>query len=63
MTGRPRCRKDAPEGGGGRSRVTPEPAPPISLGPDTRASVRAERSRGAGGRTSAAGGPGRAPRS
>lgn len=30
VTGRPRCRKDAPEGGGGgrRSRVTPEPSPP-----------------------------------
>lgn len=29
VTGRPRCRKDAPEGGGGRRRrVTPEPSPP-----------------------------------
>lgn len=34
VTGRPRCRKDAPEGGGCRSsRVTPKPSPPPLPGP------------------------------
>lgn len=35
VTGRPLCRKDGPEGGGGgrRSRVMPEPSPPARLGP------------------------------
>ena len=50
MTERPRCRKDAPEGGdGGTNRVTPEPAPRLSRGPDSKG-LRARREIPGGGR-------------